>query len=451
MLSTLPRFFSCAVLTVSIATTVASHAQDAYATQTKTGIALVKPQAWSKPAEATVMEFQALANRTGYYEFVTKAGEKRQVAGAKVVKIFVYPDISQFTEIVRAEDVQRLQTLGDEIKAVSTEFPAATSYMQPYQKQVQAELDKYNEGNVKLNGQWVSKTTYLADKATVLVSQLKADIVRSTSEIDLNNDPRFLSLKDLAKSNAKLNTAVAEIVELQHKQSRFQQRAEILAKLGNTQLTLAEADPMVARLRTLKPEEDPKSAAFIKAWDANLIAADKIVAQATPAIQEMEKEMGETAVENAPPKLSAGLAAKLSDLNAAIGLFLAASPAPQIAEKIRPARAVVLFNTDLPKVDTDFAAKQFLMAKDKLDGLSRQAVFVGPATDKVVASLQRYAADQIETFSKVREEAKLLADSGKKPEALAKYEAAFEIIPDSGVGDQIAQLKQEVPAPKAAK
>jgi hypothetical protein len=42
-------------------------------------------------------------------------------------------------------------------------------------------------------------------------------------------------------------------------------------------------------------------------------------------------------------------------------------------------------------------------------------------------------------------EAKLLAESGRT-DALAKFEAAFSVIPDSDVGRQIAQLKEDIPA-----
>ena len=47
-------------------------------------------------------------------------------------------------------------------------------------------------------------------------------------------------------------------------------------------------------------------------------------------------------------------------------------------------------------------------------------------------------------FTRLRDEAKLLADSGKKSEALEKFEAAFFVIPDSDVGQQILQLRQDL-------
>ena len=39
-----------------------------------------------------------------------------------------------------------------------------------------------------------------------------------------------------------------------------------------------------------------------------------------------------------------------------------------------------------------------------------------------------HAAEKVDQFTRLRDEA-LLANSGKKPEALAKFEAAFSVIP----------------------
>ena len=39
-----------------------------------------------------------------------------------------------------------------------------------------------------------------------------------------------------------------------------------------------------------------------------------------------------------------------------------------------------------------------------------------------------------------------MSDSGKKTEALGKYEAAYSVIPDNSVGDEIAKLKPAAPA-----
>ena len=85
-------------------------------------------------------------------------------------------------------------------------------------------------------------------------------------------------------------------------------------------------------------------------------------------------------------------------------------------------------------------------AKDILDDLAYNADLFGPETRRAISGLKRQAVGKIEQFTRLRGEAKLLAESGKRTEALAKFEAAFSVIPDSDVGRQIAQLKEDIPA-----
>ena len=63
---------------------------------------------------------------------------------------------------------------------------------------------------------------------------------------------------------------------------------------------------------------------------------------------------------------------------------------------------------------------------------------------RVVTALQKSTVERIEEFTRLRAEGKLLVESGKKLEALEKFDAAFAVVPDAEVGHQISQLKEEV-------
>jgi hypothetical protein len=99
------------------------------------------------------------------------------------------------------------------------------------------------------------------------------------------------------------------------------------------------------------------------------------------------------------------------------------------------------------KVGPLLEANQFLEVKDVLDSLSQRTALVGSHASRANGELQRIAAARIEIFTRAREEAKALADAGKGPEAIAKYQEAFSVIPDPSVGTTIEQLKTATATP----
>ena len=101
----LPRitYAYIAILLCLTASTFQGQSGDGFSVQQRPGLALIKPQPWSKDSEAAVLEFQAFINRTadgtpgaGYYEFRTKQAGRRQVPVGRIVKLVVYPDVDQF-------------------------------------------------------------------------------------------------------------------------------------------------------------------------------------------------------------------------------------------------------------------------------------------------------------------------------------------------------------------
>ena len=144
----------CAALLLCLtAVTLRSQPGDGFSVRERAGVALVKPQPWSKDSEATVLEFQAFINRTadgtsgaGYYEFRTKNADRRQVPVGRIVKLVVYPDIQEFREIVTPRDRQALISRAEEMKAVVAKFPASRARLDPSIKKLNEELAQYRLG-----------------------------------------------------------------------------------------------------------------------------------------------------------------------------------------------------------------------------------------------------------------------------------------------------------------
>ena len=451
----LPRitYAYIAILLCLTASTFQGQSGDGFSVQQRPGLALIKPQPWSKDSEVAVLEFQAFINRTadgtpgaGYYEFRTKQASRRQVSVGRIVKLVVYPDVDQFPEVVSAQDRQSLASRIEEIRAIVAKFPVSRSYLDPSTALLREELAQYDSGKVKTEGVWVSRQSFVRDKAIKLAQLLKADIARARppSSLDLESDPRYLALKDLAEANSDAKKHAAEVSTQFGELVRAEKRSNLLEKLGRSGISLDEVETLLDQLRTLKPNEDPKSVARLKVWDSGLAVVRATSAEAERISKSMERELAAFNPGEPPAQLSAGLEKQISTMSGTIAGFLATNPPSQLAAAVRQPATLCQAGTDFNKLKAIFDEKRYLEAKDILDELTRNAALFGPETLRAVTGLRQQAVAKIEQFTRLRDEAKLLADSGKKSEALAKFEAAFSVIPDSDVGQQIVQLRQDI-------
>lgn len=457
MIKTSSLFKSAAnVLTVLLAANLPLLAQTdgGFTVQERPGIVLVKPQAWSKNDQATVVEFESFTDRTvkgtpgaGYYEFKTKAADKKQIPASKVVTLLVYPDPKNFPQIVSSQDRDQVAKLIKEMKDSVTEFPSAQTYINPPLKKLGEEIALYDSGKVKVGGVWQPRETYLSGQVSNLGTQLRGDILRTTppSSFDLNADPRFIALQDLAGSSASANALVKELTALHDKLVRGEARTALLARLNDTSISLSEAEGAVARLKALNADEDPKSAAFLKKWEAGVASADAMNEAAKPLTEAFELEMTPVQAFDVLPQVSTELSAKISPLRDQVRLFVATNPAPVLLIDAKSPIALAQVTEGLTKLGPLFLEKRFLDAKDILDALISKSGIVGPETLRVISGLQTFTAEKISQFSRQREEAQLLLSSGKKEEALAKFEEAYATIADGMVAEEIAKLK---PAPE---
>ncbi len=454
-----PRSFWQAVLAAAVicfSSEARSQQSNGFTVQERPGIILVKPQPWSKEGDATVFEFKAFIDRTasgaagaGYYEFRTKHGDKRQIPASKVVKFIVYPDPQLIREITKAEEREALQSTIGEIKATITKFPATRTYVEPSLKQLEGEAALFDTGKVKSEGVWITKEAYIKTQATNLVELLKAEIIRANppSSLNLLNDPKYLALVEFAATSPGINALTAELAASHAKLVRTEKRNALLVRLADASLTFPAATEAVNQLKALQPAEDPQSAAFVKLWDAGSETVKSTTKEASTLAASLEGELTSNEFEDAAPKLSPELEASISALNDKMTLLVASKPPPQLITGSRQAMAVCAAGTGFQKLQVIFTEKRFHEAKDLLDNLSRQSQFIGSEFTRVVTGLQQFTATKIDEFTRLREEAKLLADSGKKTEALVTYENAYSVIPDNTVGDEIAKLKSEAPAP----
>ena len=139
----MPHFLRLAIIYALVAL-VPVHAQDRDGNtivQTA-GIALVKPQPWSKPSEAEVVKFSAFTDRTargsagaGYFVLRLPSGKDTQIPPARIVKLILQPKTP--TELLEDSQRSELQKSIDEMKTAIAAVPAAgtviSEYLKPFQ------------------------------------------------------------------------------------------------------------------------------------------------------------------------------------------------------------------------------------------------------------------------------------------------------------------------------
>ncbi len=431
--------------------TSACLAQDpsGFTVQKKKGLAMVKTQPWSNPKDAVVVEFEAFSDRTvkgtpgaGYYEFQTKSQEKKQIAASKVVRLVIYPDPSQFTHLVETDERGAIAATVADLEKLVVEYPVTKTYVSGSINALQAEMARFDAGGIKVEGQWRNRESYRGAQAATIGRQLMADITaaKSASSFDLQADTRFIALNEMAPRNADAAALVRQITEVYDGRVRAEQRNQILMIINSAGTTPSDAQAGIERLKTLKPSEDPRIDSVLKSWTEGKAAVDTANAAANALGAVMESEI-KSSPADVPPVFSLATTAQFKDLQSQIQIFLAASPPPALVSLAAPARQAVAAWTGFVTVSGLFATKQFLKAKDALDEMSPAAASVGPLSKQAVTVLQRQAAAKIEEFSRLRQEGELLATSGKGPEALRKFEAAYAVIPDPAVSEMVTKLK----------
>ena len=450
----LAHFCSAALLCLAVPLARAQPG-DGFVVRERAGVVFVKPQPWSKDGEATMFEFQAFINRTadggfgaGYYEFRTKTADRHQVPTARIVKLVIYPDVEQFRDVVRLEDRRVLVSTMEELRAVAAKHPSSRSYLEPFITQLGDEVARYDSGEVKSEGEWIARDTYVKRMAIKLAGLLKADIARARppSSMNLEDDPKFTGLKELAETNSEAKRLTTEIAAHLEGLVRAEKRGDLLAKLNRPGTSLAEAQAAVEELKTLRPGEHARTAALVKAWDSGVAFVRTTSAESDTISAQLERELAGFTATAGLPEISPELEKQISALDGRITRFLATKPPSQLSGALEKAAAVCRVEAGLTKLKAIFVEKQYIEAKDVLDDLAPWATLVGPQTTRMVTGLRRQTVEKIEQFTRLRAEGKLLAESGKKREALEKFEAAFAVIPDPEIGQQISHLKQEVSA-----
>ncbi len=440
----LPRLLAvCAIPFLSAASLQAQTAVAVGATHEHAGLAMIKPQAWSKPDQATVLEFQAVENRSGYYQFRTASNPANQVQAARVVSVIFFPSTPD--QIISNDERAGLQKMIDELAGSAAKFPQAARLIDRALAPLKGDAAKFDSGNIKENSGWTARATYFQKKAAAVAELLRPEMVAASriTDFDLATSHYFISLRELTDAEPSARPVLARIQALYDSMLRKETRADILRQINAGRITLEQATELVAKLKALRPEEDAPANLFVQGWETTVAKAAKLTDRINALGVRFEESIAKPAEPDAAPIVPPALAADVGEMSDEVRQFRASSPPPMIRVPLSLADAMSAFVEKLPTLGELAAARELIQAKEILDTIVGQAALIGSKTSSSLDGIKKYVNSELGKFVVLRDEAKMLADNGKAEEAQKKYQQAYAILPAKEIAERMDALKKK--------
>lgn len=408
------------------------------------GIALVKPQPWSKPSEAEVVKFSAFTDRTargsagaGYFVFRLANGKDTQIPTARLVKLIVQPKVP--SELI--EDAQRreLQKNIDEIKSAIAIVPGAGAEISEYLKPLQLAASRYDAGEVMTSpAKWETREKFRQMEIQKIEFRLRRAMAdaKIKKDFDLNSNADFAKLTELAASDAALQARLAAMqVECAKLVSREEQDA-ILVKLQSP-LSPAAAAILLDKLKSL-PDSSPRTVSVLRQADfaAGLVKEIEALKQAFESLWNEE-----SLAKGTLPTVPAEMTAQIESLTSKIAVFKAGSPPAGIWLPLPAFDACVDLNNALPALQARLGERDYKACITGVTALTPSGRQLGPKTTAALESIKSYADGRIAKFSTLVDEGNGLLAGTDKKQAIAKFKEALAVMPDANLEKRISEIK----------
>ncbi len=239
----LPR----ALLLLALAGTTATQSPAA-PIATKGGVVIFASSASGDNEFAEAREFVAMESIGMTSTFTFADGTKRQAQRPTLRTVVPYPDYATLTLVTDA-DWQAFQKFGTDAEAVARQYPRSVALMQALGTRIRAALQKRQEGNVVVAGQWMSLADYQKKAADA-----QADYVAR------------LEVGGRVYKNARLSAVKDDQMKLMHDGGFSHVPVADLKKLPDDERkALARTNPRLAPVLGFKPGEVGASAGSIAA------------------------------------------------------------------------------------------------------------------------------------------------------------------------------------------
>jgi hypothetical protein len=441
----MPHFLRLALICAFVAL-VPLHAQDRDGNtivQTS-GVALVKPQPWSKPSEAEVVKFSAFTDRTargsagaGYFVLRLPSGKDTQIPSARIVKLILQPKTP--TELIEDSQRSELQKSIDEMKTAIAAVPAAGTVILEYLKPLQAIASRYDAGEVMISSdKWETREKYRQLEIQKIEFRLRRAIAdaKIKKDFDLNSNADFSKLTELAASDAALQARLdAMRLECAKLVSREEQDA-ILVKLQSP-LSPSAAAILLDKLKSLS-DPSPRTTSVLRQADIAVELTKEIDALKL-GIESLWNE--ESLSKGILPTAPADLTSQIGSLTSKLAVFRAGSPPAGIWLPAPAFDACVTLKDALATLQARLTERDYKAAIEGVSALMPSARQIGSKTTAALESIKSYAEGQIAKFSTLVDEGNTLLNGTDKKLAVAKFQEALAVMPDANLEKRISEIK----------
>ena len=421
------------------------HAQerDGNVVVEKQGFALVKPQAWSSPANAELVRFTAFTDRTaqgssgsGYFVLRLPSGTNKQVANACLVKLVFKPEMPK--NLLDDSQRQTLQKNIEDLVLTSTNLPTSRAILNEYLKPLQAAAARYDSSEVMENGVWLTRQKY--NSAVVLKLEPKLHLAmlnaRMKKEFDLAGHPDFLKLSEFAVKDATLRGRLDKMLAEYATLVSSENQAEILARLQSS-LSRADADRLIEQLKEF-PDPSLRTASVLKQSET-AVELSKDIELVKQEIESLWSR--DDLAQGKLPQLSADLSKRIGSLAGKVKVFQAGLPPAGLWVPTAMLDSSVALRDGLNVLQAQFEARAYRTMVETVNKLLPAVISIGPKTRDAFGLIKVYPNVVISKFSKLVEEGKNLLAAGDKKNALSKFEEALDLMPDSDIETRLLEIK----------
>lgn len=404
----------------------------------KSGIALVKPQKWSPPAQAQPVRFTAYTNRGGYFVLRLPNGQDRQVWVAQMVgdAPIVQPDLP--AELVETSQRDALDARLAEIQALAQQAPAAKTALDALSKPLAETLARFEAGEVLSNGKWESADSYRTRQFELLESRLRGTLALETnkSQLNLAENSTFRKLRELAAATPALQPRLEKLRADHERLVSLERQAALVKQLAQPSLTDSAAADILNRLRAYPDPAERTALVLEQAKTAALLSTE-----ASRIQKNLEDFFAKNSTPASIPAPPSDLSVRIQTLADEMRKFQAASPPAGLKAPKESARAFADIGTELPRLSTLLANREWVEVANLANRLEAQAALIGPAARGAFIQLKTAATAKVDLFSKLRSEGEEAETKGDPIAAAAKFQEALAILPDADLQSRLNRLQ----------